>query len=114
MRCLMVVGLLCIGLAFVPSAQATAVTIDFESGPPIGTAINDDYKVTDFTFWQQSDSGFRPYRRTAGVATHSGTVAADVSHCDGETENAIDCEFPVPSTEGRLTRTASAVTVYAG
>ena len=102
-----------------PAGTLGAVTalVDFESGPPIGTPVNDEYAAAASVFWQRSDPGFRPYRRTAGVATRSGTVAADISpeHCyPGEEDNAGACEFVTPSTFARLTRFASAVTLYAG
>ena len=116
MRCLMLLGLLCGALAFVPAADAATVSIDFESGPAIGTAINDDYKASAFTFWQRSDPGWRPYRRVAGVATHSGTVAADISqtHCFEESDESSACEFPVPGTQANITRTPTSITLYAG
>ncbi|HVD87100.1 MAG TPA: hypothetical protein VNB59_06800, partial [Solirubrobacterales bacterium] len=107
------------GLSFtaVSAPAAVMVTVDFETGPPIGQPINDDYVSTAFVFWQRPDPGFRPYRRSAGVATHSGTVAADISpeHCyPGEEDDAAACEFVTPSTLARLTHFASGITLYAG
>ena len=117
-RALTLVGLVAVALVGLAGvAQADTVTVDFETGPAIGTPVNDDYKTSAFTFWQRSDAGFRPYRRVPGVATQSGTVAADIGpdHCyPDEVDDPLGCEFPVPGTEARLTRTASAVTVYAG
>jgi hypothetical protein len=106
-------------IAGTAAAQSLAdtVTIDFETGPAIDTPINDDYKQSHFTFFQREDPGFRPYRESAPGLAHSGNVVADISpaHCfPGEMDDAISCEFPVSSTLGRLTRTASSVTLYAG
>lgn len=110
--------LVVVGAAPVPAeVPAATLSVDFESGPAIGTPIEDEYLASAFTFWQRSDPGFRPYRRVAGVPTHSGLVAADIgpSHCyPGEEDDPVACEFPVPGTEARLTHTARAVTVYAG
>jgi hypothetical protein len=114
-RSLLIAGLACIALALVPAARAATVSIDFESGPAIGTAITDDYKASAFTFWQRSDPGYRPYRRLAGVPTHSGTVAADIAtHCFEEIDDAQACEFPLPGTFANVTRTPTAITLFAG
>lgn len=99
------------------ASHADTVTIDFETGPPLDTAINDDYQQSDFTFFQREDPGFRPYRKSVPGLAHSGNVVADISpaHCyPGEVDDAGACEFPVSSTLGRLTRTASSITLYAG
>src|SRR3954447_17793955 len=96
---------------------AATATVDFESGPPIGSPINDEYGSTAYVTWIRGDPGFRPYRRTAGVATHSGTVAADISpaHCyPGEEDNPANCELATPGTLARLTKLATRVTLYAG
>jgi len=119
LRFLLLAALATIALALsASSALADSVTLDFETGPPsIDKPINDDYKSSAFTFWQRSDPGFRPYRRVAGVPTQSGTVAADIgpAHCyPGEVDDPGACELPVAGTQGNLTRTANAVTVYAG
>jgi hypothetical protein len=111
-------ALLVLGLA--PArAGAETLKVDFETGPPLGTSVNDDYLSSAFVFWQRSDPGFRPYRRAVslGVATQSGSVFADVGpdHCyPDETDNSGDCELPISGTQGDLTRTAGKVTVYAG
>jgi hypothetical protein len=100
-------------LSLIPALAPGATTslLDFETGPPIDQAIENDYISSHFVFWRRDDPGFRPYRRTAGVPTRSGTVAADVSHCTGE---AISCEFPYPGTVGRFTSPATTVSLYAG
>lgn len=111
-------ALLALGVLFLIPAGAPGAntsTVDFETGPPIGQAIENDYISSHFVFWRREDVGFRPYRRTAGVPTHSGTVAADIGpdHCLEETTPS-NCELPIPGTLGRLTSPASSVTLYAG
>jgi hypothetical protein len=101
----------------VQSSVADTPTVDFETGPPIGQPVNDDYAPVASVYWQRADPGFRPYRRAAQVATHSGTVAADIGpdHCyPGEVDDPSACEFVTPSTLARLTEGATAVTLYAG
>jgi hypothetical protein len=114
---LVVFGALLAALAAVPaSAVADTLTVDFESGPPIGTAVTDDYLASAFVRFLAADDGFRPYRRAAPGQAHSGTVVADVGpdDCVPEGGTGADCEFVTGGTTGRLARTASAVTLYAG
>lgn len=105
------------GLGLAPAGVSDAATsaVDFETGPPIGQAIENDYISSAFVFWRLDDPGFRPYRRTAGVPTASGAVAADIGpdHCLEETAPS-NCEFPIPGTWARLTSPAVGVTLYAG
>jgi hypothetical protein len=106
-----------ISLSMAPASHADTITLDFETGPALDTAINDDYKLSHFTFFRREDAGFRPYRKSVPGLAHSGNVVADVSpaHCyPGEVDDAGSCEFPTSSTLGRLTRTASSITLYAG
>src|SRR5918998_1349909 len=106
-----------VALLMAPASHADTVTIDFETGPALETAINDDYRFTHFTFFRRADAGFRPYRKSVPGLARSGNVIADVSpaHCfPGEVDDAISCEFPASGTLGRLTRTASSITLYAG
>jgi hypothetical protein len=106
-----------IALSLAPASSADSVTIDFETGPALDTPINDDYRLSHFTFFQRADPFFRPYRKSVPGLAHSGNVIADVSpaHCfPGEVDDAISCEFPASGTLGRLTRTASAISLYAG
>ena len=118
LRRLVAGALVCTGLVLAPAATAATVTIDFESAPPpLGQAINDDYRQTAFTFWQRSDPGFRPYRRAVGVPTHSGTIAADIGpdHCfPDELDDSFDCELPQPGTTANVTRTPTTVSLFAG
>ena len=111
-------ALVCTGLVLAPAASAATVTIDFESAPPpLGQAINDDYRQSAFTFWQRSDPGFRPYRRAVGVPTHSGTIASDIGpdHCfPDEVDDSFDCELPQPGTTANVTKTPTAVSLFAG
>lgn len=100
------------------AARADTITIDFETGPPVGTAINDDYLVSSFTRFQLADFGFRPYRKTvaAGLA-HSGTTVANIGPdlCGpAEGVQGADCEFVFGGTTARFSRTASSVTLYVG
>lgn len=98
------------------SPAADTLTVDFETGPALGTPVNDDYLASAFTRFLSADAGFRPYRRSAPGQARSGTVAADVGAdvCLAEFGGGNGCEFFEPSSTGRLTRTASAVTVHAG
>ncbi len=101
----------------VAAAGAATATVDFESGPPIGQPVENQYAESGYIYWQRPDPGFRPYRRTAGVATSSGTVAADISpaHCYPEEEdNPANCELVGGGTQGRLTRVAHGISLYTG
>ncbi len=115
---LFVVGLLAASLTPVPAAQAadTVITVNFETGPALGTPVNDDYLSSSFVRFVESDPGFRPYRRSAPGKARSGSVAADVGYdvCYPETHDGSQCEFVSPSMTARLSRSASSVTVYAG
>lgn len=115
---MVVAGALWISLisAAPPASAADTLTIDFESGPALGTAVNDDYLGSAFTRFLAPDIGFRPYRRSAPSQARSGTVVADVGRdvCFKDTGDAQGCEFVVPGVTGRLTRTASSITLYAG
>lgn len=97
-------------------AADTEVVVDFETGPAVGSPVNDEYAASAFVRFLESDPGFRPYRRSAPGAAHSGTVVADVGSdvCFPETHDAGGCEFVTPSSTMRLTRTATTVSVYAG
>src|SRR5689334_6861749 len=59
------------------AGAATSSVVDFETGPPLGQPIENDYASSASVFWRPEDPGFRPYRRETGVPTHSGTVAAE-------------------------------------
>jgi hypothetical protein len=103
-------------LVVVPAAHADTVVVDFESGPPLETAVNDDYLQSAFVRFLHADFGFRPYRRSAPNLARSGSVVADVGVdvCVREAGPGVGCETAVGGTSGRLARTASAVTVHAG
>ncbi len=104
-----------LSLILAGATGADTSTVDFETGPPIGQAIENDYISSAFVFWRREDPGFRPYRRTAVVPTRSGSVAADIGpdHCFEET-TPNNCELPIPGTLARLTSPASSVNLYAG
>jgi hypothetical protein len=77
--CTLVVSVVAIVCA--PAApSADQLKVDFEGGPPLGTAVTDDYLASAFVRFFQNDpaGGFRPYRRSAPGLAHSGTVVADV------------------------------------
>ncbi|MBJ7330403.1 MAG: hypothetical protein JHC95_10930 [Solirubrobacteraceae bacterium] len=102
-------------LAGAPAAEAAdTVTVDFESGPALDTPITAEYRGTSFVSFQRGE-GYRPYRREAAGA-RSGRAVADIGTdvCQREVDDASECEFPLGGTTGRLTRSASSVTVHAG
>ncbi len=105
-------------LSLASVARADTLVVDFESGPAVGTAINDDYLVSAFTRFLLADLGFRPQRKTVPAnLAHSGTTVANVGpDLCGPSEGfqGADCEFVNGGTAGRLTRTASSITLYAG
>ena len=105
-------------LILAPAARADTITIDFESGPPVETPINDDYLVSSFTRFLLADLGFRPYRKTVAASlAHSGTTVANVGPdlCGpDEGFGGSDCEFVNGGTTGRFTRSASSVTAFVG
>ena len=115
---LFVVALAVLALMTVPAGARAAdtLTVDFETGPAIGTPVNDDYLASAFVRFLAADDGFRPFRRSAPGLAHSGTVAADVGPdvCYADTGDSFGCELVTGGTTGRLTRTASAVSLYAG
>ncbi|MDQ1702999.1 MAG: hypothetical protein QOF57_2251, partial [Frankiaceae bacterium] len=108
----------CGTLSLAPASHADTITIDFESGPPVGTAINDEYLASAFTRFLLADFGFRPHRKTVAASlAHSGTTVANVGPdlCGpDEGFGGSDCEFVNGATSGRFTRSASSVTVFAG
>jgi hypothetical protein len=108
----------CGTLLLAPASRADTITIDFESGPPIGTAVNDEYLASSFTRFLLADFGFRPHRKTVAASlAHSGTTVANVGPdlCGpDEGYGGSDCEFVNGATSGRFTRSASSVTLFAG
>ena len=97
-----------------PAVAADTVTVDFETGPALGTPVTTQYETSSFVRFDAPDPGFRPYRRSAPGQARSGSVAADVGIDVCYPDTGQTCEFVTPGMTGRLTRTASAVTVYAG
>ena len=101
---------LCIAAAVLPAAaRADLQTLDFESGPALGTPVDG---VGDVSFPRAE--GFRPYRVDVGSRAHSGTVVGDIGRCAEENTEAGGCEFFNALTVGRLARTADRVTLFAG
>jgi hypothetical protein len=126
-RCLVLSLVLALmgALVIVPAARAVPaagaaqpVVVDFETGPPLNTTpVTDEYLTTSFVRFIQEDPGFRPYRRSVGPArAHSGSDVVDVGAdvCTMEVADFQSCEFTGAGTQGRLSRTARAVTVFAG
>ena len=104
-------------LALAPAAaSADPLTVDFETGPALGSAVAGDYLDSAFVRFDHRDpaGGFRPYRRSAPGLAHSGTVVADVGSDVCYQDTGATCEFVNGATTGRLTRTATAVTLFAG
>ncbi len=97
-----------------PARAADTVTIDFETGPALGTPVTTQYEASGFVRFVADDPGFRPFRRSAPGQARSGTVAADVGIDVCYPDTGQTCELVTPGMTGRLTRTASAVTVFAG
>ncbi len=97
-----------------PARAADTITVDFEAGPAVGTPVTTQYLASAFVQFLAADPGFRPYRRSAPGQARSGTVAADVGYDVCAPETGGGCEFATPLMTGRLTRTATAVTLYAG
>ena len=101
-----------------PAVQGGPVVIDFESGPPLDTTpVTDEYVASSFVHFVQADEGFRPYRRAvtaerANSGTHVVDVGLDV--CTKEVADVQHCETTGAGTQGRLTRTATSVTVFVG
>jgi hypothetical protein len=104
------------GAAVPAAASADQLTVDFETGPPLGTAVTNQYLSSAFVQFNQNDpsGGFRPYRTSAPGLARSGTIVADVGSDVCFQDTGGTCEFVNGGTTGRLTRTASSVTLYAG
>ena len=105
-------------VSFASTARAAqTVVVDFEAGPTLNTTpVTDEYLTTSFVRFIREDLGFRPYRRSVVPArARSGSVVVDVGAdvCTME-EVGENCEFPGAGTKGRLSRTATSVTVFAG
>lgn len=107
---------LTLALAGGATAQADTVTTDFESGPATGTPVTDQYAASGFVQFVAADPGLRPYRRDVGARARSGSTVVDVGSdvCPAEFGGGNSCEFATITSTGRLLRTASTVTLYAG
>ncbi|MBI5103443.1 MAG: hypothetical protein HZB46_00355 [Solirubrobacterales bacterium] len=95
---------------------ADTLTVDFETGPPLDTPVTDQYKASAFVEFFADDPRYRPYRVSSPINARSGSVVADVGRvCLQENPGGgSDCEFAIGGTYGRMTRTASKVTLFAG
>ncbi|MDQ8043214.1 MAG: hypothetical protein AAGC46_04185, partial [Solirubrobacteraceae bacterium] len=98
------------------AARADSLSVDFDSGPAVGSVIGDDYLASSFVKWLPADAGFRPERRLDAAQARSGSYVADVgaSTCQDQGFDSIGCEFPHIGSYAHLTRTATTVTLYAG
>jgi hypothetical protein len=106
----LLLALLLLALAVGPAAASAQLqTIDFESGPALGTPVD---SVGEVSF--PHGPGFRPYRVDVGARAKSGTTVGDVGRCVDEFPQPGGCEFFHAGTVGRLARTADRVTVFAG
>src|SRR4051812_47790766 len=105
-------GLLVALMVLPATAGAATYTVDFQSGPPIGQAINDDYVSTAFVRWIHDDPGFRPARRALGATNVAGDIGP--SRCVPEGGTGNDCEFVIGGTQFQLTRLATSVKLDAG
>ena len=94
------------------AATAMVKTVNFDD-LPAGTTIATQYAASaGVTFPGQTDYGFKPVIRDATGKAHSGTQVADFNTCVGGTD---DCgEFRPALTRGRLSQSASQVSVYIG
>ncbi len=113
--CLVLVGQ---ALLSQPAQAVQTVTVDFETGPAADvTPITTQYLASSFVQFIRADLGYRPYRRLVGASrARSGSYVVDVGSdvCPMEVDNTQDCEFTGSGTQGRLSRGATTVTLYAG
>jgi hypothetical protein len=104
-----------LAVMLIPTATAAAdrISLDFETGPSLGTPIGNDYQAAGFVSFPR-DPGFQPVRRDMGNRAHSGHVVLDAGGLLCVEENYSDCEFAKGTTTGVLTRTASVITMFVG
>ncbi|MGZ6617472.1 MAG: hypothetical protein ACXVFQ_23985, partial [Solirubrobacteraceae bacterium] len=108
-------ALLAFGLLMIPAASAVAdrITLDFETGPALGTPVGDDYQAAGFVTFPR-DPGFQPVRTDVGRAAHSGHVVLNAGVGQCVDEGYPDCEFAPGGTTAVLSKTVSAITLFAG
>ena len=107
---LLAFGLLLIGAA---SAVADRITLDFETGPALGTPVSDDFQAAGFVTFPR-DPGYQPVRADVGRDVHSGLVVLNAGSGLCVDEGYPDCEFAPGTTTGVLSKTASTITLFAG
>jgi hypothetical protein len=115
MRARLGVGVVAAMIMMLVGAQAATAmvkTVNFDD-LPVGTSVDTQYGASaGVTFPGQTDYGFKPVVRDAPGKAHSGTQVADFNTCVGGTD---DCgEFRPALTRGRLSQSASQVSVYIG
>ena len=107
---LLAFGLLMIGAA---SAVADRITLDFETGPALGTPVGDDYQAAGFVTFPR-DPGYQPVRADVGQHAHSGHIVLNTGVGQCIDEGYSDCEFAPGTTTAVLSKTASTITLFAG
>src|SRR5687767_12619993 len=101
------------GFASMGSASAATKLVSFDD-IAAGTAVDEQYRASHGVFFiGQADAGFKPVVRSAAGKARSGDRVADLNTCVG----GVDAcgEFGVNGrARGRLTTSASAISVYVG
>src|SRR5690349_17773137 len=107
--------LLMFALLLVPAAGAAAdrITLDFESGPTVGTPVGGDYQAAGFVTFPR-DPGYQPERIDVGRRAHSGHFALNAGSLLCVDEGYPNCEFAPGTTTAVLSKTASSITLFAG
>ncbi len=103
-------GLLLIGAA---TASADRIALDFESGPALGMPVGADYQAAGFVTFPRNP-GYQPVRADVGTRAHSGHVVLNTGVGQCIDEGYSDCEFAPGTTTAVLSKTASAITLFAG
>jgi hypothetical protein len=103
-------GLLLLGAA---SAVADRITLDFETGPSLGTPVGNDYQAAGFVTFPRNP-GYQPVRADVGRLAHSGHVVLNTGVGQCIDEGYQDCEFAPGTTTAVLSKTASSITLFAG
>jgi hypothetical protein len=108
-----VVGLVvAAALVVAPNAGAAVKVVSFDD-LPAGTTVDAQYAASaGVTFPGQADYGYKPVIRSAPGKAHSGTQVADFNTCVGGTDACG--EFRPALTRGRLSQTATQVSVQIG
>ncbi len=102
-------------MLLLPAVPARAVEhkVDFQTGPPLGAPITDEYLGEAFVQWFLADPGFRPGRR---AHLKGSGIAADIgaNRCEPDGGTGTQCELPLGGTTFQLSRKATSLTLDAG